>query len=389
MRRLSPPPSPTPRPISIEAMRAARGCDWMTSRTIPQQVPNSPRSSHAWMLRTPLPLSREFAPVADLRAVRFVQKLCREKHFDLVHTHPPKGNLVGQWGARLAGTPIVLQTLHGFYFHDRMNGAVRQAWIEIERFSALHSDHVLCQNPEDVETAVRERIIGRERITELGNGIDLDTFVPVDDAQRRALRTRLGIPAEAFVIGMVGRFVAEKGFPEFLEAARLLCREFDDVFFLAVGHRVSSERKGDRFEFDESQLATNDPLKRRLLVLRDRSDMADLYGAMDAHVLPSHREGFPRALIEGAACGLPQVASDIRGCRQAVLNGVTGILTPPRDPLALAGALKSLMKAPDFKKNLGREARNLALKKFDRRGVFEILKACYQRLLGRNLCTIT
>ena len=117
---------------------------------------------------TPLPLSREIAPFSDLAAVRFIQNFCREKGFDIVHTHTPKGNLIGQWGARLAGTPVVLQTLHGFYFHDRMGKIARQAWIEIERFSARHSDHILCQNPEDVETALREKIVDRARITERG-----------------------------------------------------------------------------------------------------------------------------------------------------------------------------------------------------------------------------
>ncbi|MEI6234114.1 MAG: glycosyltransferase family 4 protein [Planctomycetota bacterium] len=330
---------------------------------------------------TQLPLSREFAPFSDLRAVRFIQNLCREKRFDIVHTHTPKGNLIGQWGARLAGTPIVLQTLHGFYFHDRMNWAARQAWIEIERFSARHSDHILCQNPEDVETAIREKIIGREHITELGNGIDLDRFVPVSDEKKREIRTRLGIPPDARVIGMVGRFVAEKGFPEFLAAARILASESDDIYFLAIGHRVASERRGDRFDFDASTLPDHDILSKRLIVLHDRDDMPELYGAMDAHVLPSHREGFPRALIEGAACGLPQVATDIRGCRQAIVKDVTGILTPLRDEKALAQALKTLLESPTMRKNMGVEARNLANRKFDRRTVFRILNACYQRLL--------
>src|ERR1019366_3016494 len=100
---------------------------------------------------TALPLSREFAPLSDWRAVRFVEKFCREKNFDLVHTHTPKGNLVGQWGARRAGVKHVVQTLHGFYFHDRMSGLKRRAWVALERFSARKSSHILCQNPEDVE----------------------------------------------------------------------------------------------------------------------------------------------------------------------------------------------------------------------------------------------
>ena len=331
---------------------------------------------------TPLPLSREFAPLADLRAVRFVQRFCRENRFDIVHTHTPKGNLVGQWGARLAGTPAVVQTLHGFYFHERMNWAERRAWIEIERFSASHSDHILCQNPEDVETAIRERIVDRARITELGNGIDLERFVPVDEAGRRAARERIGIPADARVIGMVGRFVAEKGFPEFLEAARLVAQRFDDVYFLAVGHRVSSERKNDRFDFDAVFPSLDGALKNKLKILCDRDDMPALYASMTVHVLPSHREGFPRSLIEGAACGLPQVATAIRGCRQAIIDGETGFLTPPGDARALAERLIQLLDDARLCREMSDQAKILAANKFDRRAVFRLLRECYSALLG-------
>ncbi len=332
---------------------------------------------------TPLPLSREIAPLADLRAVRFVQQFCRENRFDIVHTHTPKGNLIGQWGARLAGTPVVLQTLHGFYFHDRMSWAKRQAWIEIERFSARHSDHILCQNPEDVATAIEEKIIGRSQITELGNGIDLDRFVPVGEAARRSARTRIGIPREARVIGMVGRFVAEKGFPEFLEAAQIVAQRYDDVYFLAIGHRISSERRHDRFNFDEAIWRLDERLKRRLIVLTDRDDMPEMYASMTAHVLPSHREGFPRSLIEGAACGLPQIATNIRGCRQAVVDNVTGFLIEPENPRILADRLNFLLGNADKLKNMGLEARIRALRLFDRKAVFRTLKKCYITVLGR------
>lgn len=333
----------------------------------------------AW---TALPLSRELAPLSDLRALRFIENFCMKKAFDIVHTHTPKGNLIGQWAAKLAGVPVVLQTLHGFYFHDRMNWPARRAWIEIERFSATHSDHILCQNPEDVETALRERIVPHERITELGNGIDIAHFVPADDTARRAARERIGIPADARVVGMVGRFVAEKGFPEFLEAARRIAEQLADVYFLAVGHRLSSERAGETFAF-EGQNEITAALKQRLIVLTDRDDMAELYQCMDVHVLPSHREGYPRSLMEGAATGLPQVATAIRGCRQTVLDGVTGFLVEPRDAPALAERLIILLKDRQLRQRFGESARNLAQEKFDQRAVFRTLAACYAQLLGR------
>ncbi len=341
---------------------------------------------------TPLPLSREMAPLSDLRAVRWIQNFCREKKFDIVHTHTPKGNLVGQWGAKLAGTPVVLQTLHGFYFHDRMAWAARHAWIEIERFSARHSDHILCQNPEDVETAVRERIVERSRITALGNGIDLQKFKPVDEAAQRAAKARIGIPEDALVVGMVGRFVREKGYEEFLKAGSYICRRHEKICFLSIGHRVASERIGDRlFECDvEGKMRAvrgkcdEELVSDRMIALFDRHDMPELYAAMDIHVLPSYREGFPRSLIEGAATGLPQVATNIRGCRQAVSDGVTGFLVEPGFAgwPELASRIEELLGNEGLRKKMGQKARQLAENQFDQRAVFRRVACCYAELIG-------
>ena len=330
---------------------------------------------------TPLPLTREPAPFADWRALRFIERFCREKKFTIVHTHTPKGNVIGQWAARRAGVPVVLQTLHGFYFHERMPAWKRGMWIGIERFSARHSDHVLCQNPEDVETAVRERIVAPERITLLGNGIELTRFLPAGESDERRLRVRraLNIPTDALVVGMVARFVAEKGFPEFIAAGEMLAAQVPRLHLIAVGHRLASERAGETW----SPPAPDSRLAGKLTTLTDRDDMPDLYACMDVHVLPSHREGFPRALMEGAATGLPQVCTNIRGCRQTVEAGKTGLLVEVGDVPGLAGAIQRLLADAGLRRQLGRAARAKALAEFDQRKVFEKVESCYRKLLAR------
>jgi glycosyltransferase involved in cell wall biosynthesis len=325
---------------------------------------------------TPLPLTREFAPLSDWRALRFIENFCRQHRFDIVHTHTPKGNLIGQWAARRAGVPIVLQTLHGFYFHENMPWLRRKMWVAIERFSARHSDHILSQNSEDVATAALENICPSERVSLLGNGIDLARFKPLAEKTRAARRAELGWPPDALVVGMVGRFVAEKGFPEFLKAAELLVAQFPKLRLLAVGRKLASERAGERWA--PSQVGA---LAGKLQVLTDRDDMPELFGCMDVHVLPSHREGFPRALMEGAAAGLPQVATDIRGCRQTVEDGRTGLLVNVSDVAALREGIAALLQNEPQRKEMGAAARRKALAEFDQARVFEKVSACYQRLL--------
>ena len=333
---------------------------------------------------TALPLTREVAPLRDWRALRFIERFCREQKFAIVHTHTPKGNVVGQWAARRAGVPIVLQTLHGFYFHDRMPWLKRRAWIALERFSARQSAHILCQNPEDIETAVRERIAPRERLTLLGNGIDLARFTPAgpDDPRRRRIRQELGLPQDALVVGMVARMVREKGFYEFVGAMEALHRARPQVYALIVGHPLASDRAGDRWQPDAAWwAAAQTRIGLRRVVNRD--DMPDLYAAMDLHVLPSYREGFPRTLMEGAAMGLPQVATNIRGCRQTVEDGRTGFLVEPRDEAALRERIERLLSDPALRCQFGNAARSKALAEFDQRRVFEKVAACYQDLVTR------
>jgi len=330
---------------------------------------------------TPLPLTRSVAPFSDFKALDFIQELCKREKFSIVHTHTPKGNLVGQWAARWANVPNVVQTLHGFYFHERMSWAARRAWIAIERFSASHSDYVLCQNPEDVETAVREGIVPRAKISLLGNGIDLSLMRPAapDDPRRMRVRAELGLKPADELVGMVGRFVDEKGFPEFIRAATLLSERRPGVHFLAVGHALASERVGEKWVPPELSPA----LRSRFKILSDRDDMADLYAAMDVHVLPSHREGFPRALMEGAATGLAQVCTNIRGCRQTVEDGATGFFMPVGDAGALAAHIETLLANPLLSHQMGRAARIKAEKEFDQRAVFSKVEQCYRNLLAR------
>ena len=112
-----------------------------------------------------------------------------------------------------------------------------------------------------------------------------------------------------------------------------------------------------------------------------RQDMPELYALMDVLVLPSHREGFPAAPMEAAAMGVPCVVTDIRGCRETVVDGANGLRVPVRDAGALGDAMKALLLDPARARRMGEAGRRLALERFDQRRVFETVKAEYRRLL--------
>lgn len=323
-------------------------------------------------------MTRRLTPLRDLRSLAALVRLMRRERFTIVHTHNPKPGLLAQLAARLAGVPVVVNTLHGFYFHEGMGPWARRFYKAIEKVAALCSDVVLSQNEEDVSTAVREGIVDPGRIEVLGNGIDLDRFDParLPAPARSRVRAALGIAEGARVVGFVGRLVAEKGVPELLRAAHLVRDVIPEARFLLVGG--SDPEKPGSLTSDAARLAGVDDT---CVFTGVRHDLPELYRAMDVFALPSHREGFPRAPMEAAAMGLPCVVTDIRGCRQVVAHGQNGLRVPVGDASRLAQALIELLGSPDVASRMGAEGRRRALREFDERRVFATVLATYGRLL--------
>ncbi len=313
--------------------------------------------------------SRRIDPRADLRTLRAYAALFRRRRYDLVHTHNPKPNLLACLAARIARVPRVISTLHGLYSHESQHPLARRVWRGLEGTSARLADLVLCQSGEDVRTARHGGIVPDARLRPLGNGVDLARFVPLPRADRSALRRRLGVAEGERAIGFVGRMVREKGVLELVAA----CAGVPGWKLLLIG---PDERGAKRDALAPDALAAQPGV--RWLGLR--RDVAPIYNSLDALVLPSYREGFPRSLLEGSAAGCAIVASAVRGCREAVVHRETGLLVPPRDPRALREALGALARDPARARRLGRAARRRAERHFDERAVFERIRRAYREL---------
>lgn len=327
------------------------------------------------MTRSPL------TPIADLRALWQLYRVLRRERFTIVHTHNPKPGLLGQIAARVARTPVVVNTLHGFYFHDGTPRLTRRLYITLEKIAARCSDVILSQNQEDIQTAVREGICPPEKIKHLGNGIDVQRFdrQRIDPPAAERTRRDVGLPDGAPVVGFVGRLVQEKGLLELFAAARRLRERVADVQFLFVG--AVDTHKSDALS---AAAAEEYGIADRCHFPGQRQDMPELYSLMDVFVLPSHREGFPRAPMEASAMQVPCVVTDIRGCREAVEQGVNGILVPLGDVDALTEAIATLLIDRGQARRMGEAGRRLALERFDERLVFETVCREYARLLGER-----
>lgn len=299
-----------------------------------------------------LPLERNLSPRAQWRALRALVALMRAERPDLVHAHMPVSGFLARLAARITGVKRVAYTGHGFLFNQPGSWRRRAASFGMEWLGGRMTDVLMTVSAEEAGDARRLRI---GPAIAVGNGRDPAQFHP-DPAARARIRSALGVPDDRVVVTIVSRLVRHKGHPELLAAMELV----PDAELWVAGERLAS----DHGEPVEPYFAQS-PLGPRLRRLGYRADTAAILAASDIFALPSHFEGLPMSLIEAMLCGLPVVATDIRGPREQVVTGETGILVPPAAAEPLADALRRLVADPALRVRMGAAGRQRALALYD------------------------
>jgi glycosyltransferase involved in cell wall biosynthesis len=299
-----------------------------------------------------LPLARNLSPWAQLGALLSLVALFRVEQPDMVHAHMPISGFLARLAATIAGVPRVAYTCHGFLFNQPGPWPRRAAALVMEWVGGRLTDVFLTVSAAEAVDAQRLGIF-RHPVAVL-NGRDPAIFHP-DPAARTAVRAALGVAADRVVILAVSRLVRHKGYPELLAAMRDVEAEL-----WVAGARLPSDHGED---LERYFLGAG--LGSRLRRLGYRRDVAALLAAADIFVLPSHFEGLPMSVIEAMMCGLPVVATDIRGPREQVVDGVTGVLVPPATVAPLAAALARLAGDAGLRARMGRQGRVRALALYD------------------------
>ncbi|TCZ62945.1 glycosyltransferase family 4 protein [Roseicella aquatilis] len=304
----------------------------------------------------PVPMARSLNPVAQWRAFRALLDIFRAEEFDLVHGHMPISGLLARAAARVARgrgrRPRIAYTCHGYLFNQPGPWWRRALSLGLEFAAGRITDTYLTVSAEEAADARRLRI--HARATAVGNGRDPALFRP-DAEARAALRAELGARPEDCVVIAVSRLVRHKGFPELLAA---MPATPPNCVLWVVGERLASDHGAD---LEPLFAAAGAALGPRLRRLGYRTDVARLLAAADVFALPSHFEGLPMSIVEAMLCGLPVVTTDIRGPREMVLPGETGLLVPPATVEPLATALRSLAEDPARRARMGEASRARAL----------------------------
>ena len=326
-------------------------------------------------------------PIAELRSIVALWRIYRKARPDIVHHFTAKPNVYGAIAARLAGVPIVVDSVNGlgyaFTGRDLKSTLARVLVSSLYRLAFGLSDAVVLQNSDDIADLQERGLLSREKARHVpgGSGVDTSAFDPgsINPAAPDGLRSSLGISPQAAVVLLVGRMLRHKGVAEYVQSARLV-RSTREAVFLLVG----PTDHGNPASIPSSQLK-NWAWGGSVRYLGERQDIPALLALSDLVVLPSYREGCPRVLLEASAMGKPMVACDVPGSRAVVDHGVNGLLVPARDPEALAVAIGQLLDSPERRARMGAAGRDKAVREFDERKVNAHLVRLYDSLLSAKL----
>jgi glycosyltransferase involved in cell wall biosynthesis len=331
----------------------------------------------------PVEMTRCITPLPDMAALFRIWRIFRRIRPTIVHAHTPKAGLLGMLAAMAARVPVRMFEIHGLPYLTA-SGLRRRLLKWATGVACRVSHRVLCVSFSIRDLAVSTRLCPDRKITVPArgsvNGIDATgVFNPTRRAPDSSgrVRSRYGISGDSIVMGFVGRLVRDKGLVELSAAWTSLRDEFPNLEWLLVG-----------------DAEPHDPLPPNVLAqLRSDprvhwtgwvDDLPELYGAMNLLVLPSYREGFPVVALEAAAMSLPIVATRVPGCVDAVEDGTTGVLVEPRNPRALAQAIRNYLRNPQLRTEHGEAGRRRVLRDFQPAMVWHAVEGEYLSLLRKK-----
>ena len=342
--------------------------------TVATRVHNhAPAIIEAGMNVVALPWSRRSTrPWNELRTLISLYRLYRSFGPDLVHHVALKPVLYGSVVARIARTRRIINAVAGFGYSFVASGtrATVARRILDATFRVLCNRPgamVLVQNPDDERVLVEDGMVAPSRVVVIpGSGVDTDLFSPAPD----------GTPDGNVRVTLVSRMLWSKGVGEFVDAVRILRRRGIEFEAVLVGspdpenpQAIPEETLRGWCEEGVVDWSGHD------------DDIPSVWARSNVAVLPSHREGLPKTLLEAAACGVPMIATDVPGCREVVIDGRNGLLVPPRDACALAAAIERLVSEPATRREMGRVARTEAVEKFSEPIVIDRMLALYRSML--------
>ena len=304
---------------------------------------------------------------SDIKAYRRLRTICRHWRPSLVQQFHAKPVIAGSIAARrlLGKTVRVVNTITGLGA-TFLGSRLQSRMVEFGFRKALSlADATVFQNKDDRAMFLERELVPPKAARLItGSGVSIDRFPPIN---------RLGRDSNTLTIVMISRLLKQKGIAEFVEIASRIRQRLPKVRFLLAGE--SEPMHPDTISDDWLRKQTNIDFVGRL------ADVSTSLSEADVFLFPSYyREGVPRVVMEAAAAGLPAVAFDVPGVKEAVRDGRTGYLVPARDVDAMTAAVAKLVDDETLRLKMGRAARELAEASFDIRDIQSKYLSLYQSL---------
>jgi glycosyltransferase involved in cell wall biosynthesis len=371
-------------PMSLVLLRGQ--LEWMEVNGFRVSVITSPGGGFGGCIeprnRLQIPMTREIAPLRDLRSVVLLTLALRRERPLIVNASTPKAALLGLLAATAARVPARVYVLRGLRLETE---AALRKWILrlAEHLCCALAHRVLAVSP-SLRAAYLEagysRWASKIRVIARGssNGVDTERFRPaVSDDERRQCRVRLALPEVGPVVGYAGRLTEDKGVADLVRSYRRIRECEPSCRLLLIGPDEMKTAEG-RHDLDELLTLAG------VSYLGPVDDTAPYLRAIDVVMCPSYREGFSNAALEASASGVPIVGYDSTGVRDAIDHGVTGTLVPRGDLESLADAVVAYLRDPDLRRRHGAAGREMAETQFCPTTIWKALAAVYDEVAGSS-----
>ncbi|MEE1226659.1 MAG: glycosyltransferase family 4 protein [Bacteroidales bacterium] len=318
-------------------------------------------------------MEREISIFKDFYClICFIFYFIRQRPY-IVHGNTPKGSLLSMIAAWITRVPVRIYMCHGLRYQG-CYGLKRKLLMFMERISCSCATEIICVSHGIKEVLIEDRITNKEPIVIWNGsvqGIDMGKFNPDNITDKQGLKGKYGIEDDDFVLTFVGRIVKDKGINELVEAFEYLSLKYSDIKLLLIGW---NEDKGNPVSDKTKEIIDNN---KNIIATGPQSNIVPFLSITDLFVFPSYREGFGLSLMEAGAMNVPSIASNIPGCNEVIIDGLTGLLIKPRSTSAIIESIEKLYNDRELLDYLKSNCRKSIIERYEQNQLWQHYREYY------------
>lgn len=322
-------------------------------------------------------LKRNISLINDIRTLFFLKNYLKKNNFNIIQTHSSKAGIIGRLAASMAGTSIIIHTIHGLPYHEYQNPIIRWAYIFFEKFASKFCTHFMAVTNTIIERSLKNKIGKREMYSLVRSSLDVNYLLNLK-VDSDSLKDELGIDKNDRVIGMISRFSKLKGHNYFFEMVEEVIKKNKNVKFLLIG-------SGELESYYKDYSRRNGLSKYVIFTgLVDYLKVPNYISIMDIVVHTSLLEGLARIMPQSFILEKPIVSFDIDGAHEIIEHGKNGYLVEPKNIHQLTAHIEELINDQEKCKEFGKHGKGKAIKEWDKEKMIKQIDEIYIKLISQR-----